>query len=82
MINKIFTIIALFIAIVLNPVLASQEKSSQKNGNFSIVDFHKETLTIPYVFVKNLGAPFDGQCFAVDMVQNDSENTWKVDMAC
>ncbi len=79
MVNKIPAVIALITAIVLNPVSADQEKSSQEIGGLSIVDFHQETLTIPYVFVKNLGAPYDGQCFAVDMVQNGSANTWKVD---
>lgn len=81
MIKKILAVITLFLTMVLNPVLADQGKSSQEIGDLSIVDFHKETLLIPYVIVKNLAPEFNGQCFAVEMMQNGSANTWKVEHA-
>ena len=79
--KKILAVITLNLAMVLGPVLANQAKSNQEIEDLTIVDFHKETLMIPYVLVKNLDPEIDGQCFAVEMIQNGSANTWKVDKA-
>lgn len=79
--KKIPSIIALCLMIFLSPVSADDGKPSQEIGDLSIVDFHKETLSIPYVFVKNLSPLFDGLCFSVELVQNGSANNWKVEHA-
>lgn len=81
MIKKIPSIIALCLMAFLSPVSADDGKPNQEIGDLSIVDFHKETLSIPYVFVKNLDPQFDGLCFAVELVQNGSANNWKVEHA-
>lgn len=81
MIKKNPSIIAFCLMIVLSPVSADDEKPNEIIGDLSIADFHKETLSIPYVFVKNLDPLFDGLCFAVELVQNGSANNWKVEIA-
>lgn len=78
MIKKIPLLASFFLMIFFNPVSASDEKPHEIIGDLSIADFHKETLSIPYVFVQNLSPQFDGLCFSVELEQNGGANNWSV----